>query len=477
MRTQLVHQIIGITALLLIAFWMGPAIGLDNRQSATVAIAFLMVYWWISETFPLPVTALIPAVLLPLMGVFPMGKAIQPYASTIIFLFLGGFMLALAVEKWGLHRRIALLLLKKIGASQRGIIAALMISTGFLSMWISNTATAVIMIPIAISLVEVVHPGQGNEQKRRFGIVAMIAIAYAANVGGTATIIGSPPNAILVGLSEQFYQRNISFLSWIMIGLPQVIVLLAIAYVLLVYWFFPMREKLADDVGEKIDQQLAELGPLSKTEKRVLYIFSIMLFFWLTGGWINSIVGYKLLTDPMVAIFGGILFFAVPISRQDSKPILEWPDTTRLPWGILLLFGGALSLAAALDQTGSVKLIGNAINQYAHWSPVLITLVCIGTMMFITEMMGGTALTAAFVPVLFAISDQMQIDPIHLALPVTIASNCSFMLPIATPPNAIVFSSGYLDIKDMVRVGWAMNFIAIAVIMLFSFTLLKWIGI
>ena len=472
MRRQLLHQFIGVVLFSVVLLVLGRSMGLPAAQSSTIAIACLMIYWWVTATFPLAVTALLPAVLLPLFGVIPMAKAIQPYAGTIIFLFLGGFLLALAVEKWGLHRRVALFLLKRIGVSQRGIIAALMIATGFLSMWISNTATAVIMIPIALSLVEVAGGGRDGG---KFGMAAMITIAYAANVGGTATVIGSPPNAILVGLTEQSYGRSISFLQWLLVGLPQAIILLTIAYFLLVYWFFPLREKIGEETVRKIDREWEALGPISNTEWRVIWIFLGMLFFWLTGSLINEWAGRKVLTDPMVAVLGGILLFAVPASRQKAAALLEWEDTERLPWGILLLFGGALSLAAALDQTGSVQLIGDLLGQYTALGPVYITLICIATMMFITELMGGTALTAAFVPVLFVIADRMQMDPIQLALPVTIASNCSFMLPIATPPNAIVFSSGHLQVKDMVRVGWLMNLIAIGVIMLLAFSITKWV--
>jgi sodium-dependent dicarboxylate transporter 2/3/5 len=464
--------------------FMGTAFGLPVPAWRVLAIAALMLIWWISEAVPIPVTALLPMVLLPALQIYKMDEAAAPYASPIVFLFMGGFMLALAMEKWNLHRRIALNIVRITGTNANGIILGFMIATAFLSMWISNTATTVMMLPIGVSVIDLLRDGREKDivsspGNRAFAVSLMIGIAYAANIGGTATIVGTPPNVVFAGFIERTYDIQISFATWITFAFPFALVLLMITYVLLTRFIF--RNGLGTFAGAQqlIRTQLKELGTITLAEKRTLVVFVCTALAWIFRTQINTFLGLTKgdglleLTDPMIAIFATVALFIFPVNWKDEQFLLDWSDTQRLPWGILLLFGGGLSLADALNAVGLIDLIGAQFSD-ANVTGFWIILGLTAVSLFLTEIMSNVALVTVFLPVVGAVALGMDISPLLLCIPVTLAASCAFMLPMSTPPNAIVFASGHLRIADMVKAGLWLNLIAIALITALSQWVLPW---
>ncbi len=461
----------------------GTAYGLPVPAWRVLAIAALMLIWWISEAVPIPVTALLPMVLLPALQIYGMEKAAAPYASPIVFLFMGGFMLALAMEKWQLHRRIALNIVRVTGTNANGIILGFMLATAFLSMWISNTATTVMMLPIGVSVIDLLRDGRDNDLisspgNRAFAVSLMIGIAYAANIGGTATIVGTPPNVVLAGFIERTYNTQISFATWISFAFPFALVLLLITYALLTRLIF--RNGLGDFAGAQqlLRTQLKELGTITLAEKRTLIVFICTAMAWIFRGQINLVLGLGgegqlELTDPMIAIFATVALFIFPVEWKKEQFLLDWSDTQRLPWGILLLFGGGLSLADGLNAVGLIDLIGAQFTD-ANVTGFWIILGLTAVSLFLTEIMSNVALVTVFLPVVGAVALGMDISPLLLCIPVTLAASCAFMLPMSTPPNAIVFASGHIRIADMAKAGLWLNLIAIALITAFSQWILPW---
>lgn len=453
-----------------------PAFNLSIDAWRVIAMAVLMLVWWITEAVPIPVTALLPMVLLPLLQVSTMKVAASPYASPIIFLFMGGFMLALAMEKWSLHRRIALNIVRLTGTNANGIILGFMLATGFLSMWISNTATTVMMLPIAMSVIDIITSGKQDMtvgKIRAFAISLMLGIAYAANIGGTATIVGTPPNVVLAGFIYDTYQYDVSFAKWMVMGVPFAGVLLFITYIVLVRLLFPNRLGEFEGARQLVDDEIAKLGPVSTAEKRVLVIFTLTALAWMLRAQLNSLFGLNpaegeiIITDHMIALMATVLLFITPANKKNEGFTLAWRDTERLPWGILLLFGGGLSLAAALDDVGLIDLIGRQFeggSTVGFWVIVGLTTVSL----FLTEVMSNVALVTVFLPVVGGVALGLDFEPLLFCIPVTLAASCAFMFPISTPPNAIVFASGYIRMTDMARAGIILNILAIALIALLT---------
>lgn len=461
----------------------GTAYGLPVPAWRVLAIAALMLIWWISEAVPIPVTALLPMVLLPALQIYGMEKAAAPYASPIVFLFMGGFMLALAMEKWQLHRRIALNIVRVTGTNANGIILGFMLATGFLSMWISNTATTVMMLPIGVSVIDLLRDGRENDLassagNRAFAVSLMIGIAYAANIGGTATIVGTPPNVVFAGFIERTYNTQISFATWITFAFPFALLLLLITYGLLTRFIFPNGLGSFAGAQQLIRTQLKELGTITLAERRTLIVFICTAAAWIFRTQINLLFGLNgdgllELTDPMIAIFATIALFIFPVDWKKEQFLLDWSDTQRLPWGILLLFGGGLSLADGLKAVGLIDLIGAQFTD-ANITGFWIILGLTAVSLFLTEIMSNVALVTVFLPVVGAVALGMNISPLLLCIPVTLAASCAFMLPMSTPPNAIVFASGHLRIADMARAGLWLNLIAIALITALSQWILPW---
>lgn len=437
-----------------------------------IGIALWMIVWWITEAAPIPVTALLPIILFPLAGVFTIDEATQPYANKIIFLFMGGFMLGLGMERHNLHKRIALSIIKKTGTNPNGVILGFMLTTAFISMWISNTATTVMMLPIALSITNLLSINETSSKgQKRFALGLMLSIAYAANVGGTATIIGTPPNVAWVGFMSDLLGYEVTFSKYLAIGLPICLVMLAVVYFMITRVLFPSHVGQLTDSTRVIDEQLRALGKMTKAEKRVALIFITTALTWILRGSINELLGTALLSDAMIAIAGGTLMFITPLDLKKGQFLMEWEYTKKLPWGILLLFGGGLSLAKAMEKSHIVEVIGEQIAGSGELNPILLIAGLTAFMLFMTEVMSNVALVVIFLPVVIGISQSLEMNPMYLTVPVTLASSYAFMMPISTPPNAIVFSSGMIRMKDMLRAGVLLNIIAILLLVVLSQTL------
>lgn len=475
-----------------IGFFLGPLLFLavyfllpDNFISPgaykVLAIAAWMITWWVTEAVAIPVTALIPLVCFPFLGVMPMSQAASPYANPIIFLFMGGFMIALALEKHRLHERIALNLIRITGTSGNGIIMGFMIATGFISMWISNTATAMMMMPIALSVINLLKKDKDQAPhdlplpERNFAIGLMLMIGYAATLGGLATIIGTPPNVVFAGLLDKFYGQKLDFGKWMLVGVPLAILLLLSTYVIVTRILFPNRIKKVEGSDQLLHDKLLEMGPMSAQEKSVLTIFALTSFFWIFQQAVNTyLIGKDVLNDTNIAMAGGMLMFLTPVDLKKGKFLLDWKDTQQMQWGILILFGGGLCLASGLENAGVIHVLGNWIAAQSTFNALLIFSLVIASVL-LSEFMSNVALVQIFVPVVFGITNGLNVNPILLAMPVTLSASIGFMFPIATPPNAIVFSSGYIRMKDMVRAGILLDIASILIIFFASMTLVKWV--
>ncbi len=443
-----------------------------------------MICWWISEAAPVAVTALLPLVLFPALGVMNMTESAIPYANSSIFLFMGGFMIALALEKHKLHERIALNLIKLTGTSGNGIILGFSIATGVLSMWISNTATAMMMLPIAISVIALlqtakaeVHDESSLKKERNFALGLMLCIGYMASIGGMATVIGTPPNTVFAGFTKQFYNNDMEFGKWMLIGLPVAILLGTSCYLFIVHLLYPNNLPKIQGSDLLLSQKLHALGKLNKAEKRVLVVFLLTATGWIVQLPINQLVGKEILNDTNVAMCGGLLMFLVPTEFSKHEFILHWDDTKRLPWSILLLFGGGICLAKGMESTGIIKMIGDTIAASSSVSKWALLLGIITLTVVLTELMSNVALVTIFIPVVFAVAEGFNMNPILLGLPVTFAASSGYMFPISTPPNAIVFASGHIKMKDMIKAGFVLDVASIIIIFLLSWTFLEMINL
>ena len=445
----------------------------SEQGDSVIAVAVWMLIWWITEAVSISVTALLPLLLFPLLKILPIAEVGANYGSPIVFLFFGGFVMALALEKVNLHKRIALNIIKLTGTTPNKVVLGFMIATATLSMWISNTASTVVMLPIALSVINLLIDDEDGFTKndQNFALSVMLGIAFSANAGGIATVIGTPPNSVLIGLLENEYNIQISFLKWMTVGLPFSIVMIAISYVVLVKWMFPNRDLKFNASKEVIQVALKKLGPISGKEKMVLVIFGVTVSLWIFRTLINSTFPNLGLSDTMISIFAAISLFAIPYNIKNNDFIIHWKDTSKLAWGILILFGGGLALAKGMSSSGIVDLVANTIAQ-SEISILLTASLLILLMLFMTELMSNVALVAVLAPVVAGIAIGLEIPLLYLLIPVTMASSCAFMLPMATPPNAIVFASGYVKVPQMARVGIILNLIAVALlILLFQFVI------
>jgi len=444
---------------------------ISDTADTVIAAAVWMVIWWITEAVSISVTALLPLLLFPLFKIMPMDEVGANYGSKIVFLFFGGFILALALEKVNLHKRIALTIIKLTGTSPDRVILGFMIATAFMSMWISNTASTVVMLPIAMSVINLLINDEDGFSKpdKNFALSVMLGIAFAANAGGIATVIGTPPNSVLIGLLENEYNIQISFVKWMSFGLPFSILLVSIVYLILVKILFPCKGLVFGTSNSVINNELNMLGKLSRKEKHVLVIFAVIVSLWIFRSLINQLIPSLSLNDTMISIFGAIVLFAIPHNLKKGNFILQWKDTQKLAWGILILFGGGLALAKGMSTSGIVDVVANSISN-ANISILVAVSLLIILMLFMTELMSNVALTAVLAPVVAGIAIGLEIPILHLLIPVTIASSCAFMLPMATPPNAIVFASGFIKVHQMARAGIILNLISVALlILLFQF--------
>ncbi|MCP5046255.1 MAG: SLC13/DASS family transporter [bacterium] len=443
----------------------------------TAAVAFLMALWWITETLPLAVTALLPLILFPAFGIMD-GKAVSnEYVNHIIFIFIGGFMVALAMERWDLHKRLALRILMMFGIHPRFILLGFMVATAFLSMWISNTATTMMMLPIAIAIILKLDDVLGKERVRRFSIGVLLGIAYSASVGGIATLIGTPPNLVLLKVFSSSFpnEPEISFAKWFFFAFPISIVFLVIVWLVL-SWIF-CREKGINVDKQIFADQYKALGPVSFEEKVVLIDFFILLLLWIfradirigeftIPGWSNLFPEAKFINDGTVSVTMAFLLFMIPSKNGSGNGgrIMDWKTAKKLPWDIVLLFGGGFALAGGFKAGGLSAWLGNQLVGLGSLHPVLIILCICLLITFLTELTSNLATAQIFLPILAALAVSMKVNPLLLMIPAILSCSCAFMLPVATPPNAIVFGSGRLHVSEMARVGILLNLIGALVI-------------
>ncbi len=446
---------------------------------AVLSVVSLMLCWWISEAIPIPATALIPIVLFPTLDIMPIKNTTTSYGHYIVFLFMGGFVIALAMEKWGIHKRISLAILKITGTRANGIIAGFMFATAFLSMWMSNTATTVMMLPIAASVLQLIFKEKSSNRwelskgEGYFGLTLMLGIAYAANIGGTATLIGTPPNAVFAGYLQDSFGYTVDFASWFQIGLPFALTMLILCWFVLTQIVYRNNLGRIENADKIIDEEWKKLGKMSRGEKMVMTVFVSTAFLWMFKSPLHSWGLIPAISDTGIAIFAAITLFILPTCLKKGEFILVWDDMAKLPWGILLLFGGGLSIASAMGSSGLVEIIGDQLSALSGAGVLWLTLAVVVVVLVMTELMSNVALISVFLPVLGAMSLQLSQNPLLFAIPATFAASCAFMLPMSTPPNAIVFASGYIRIFQMVKAGILLNIISILLTLLFAFTLMK----
>ncbi len=462
--------LLSAVAALLVLFY--NPFGVSPDANKVIAVAALMIALWVSEALPMAVVALFPLVIFPMARIAPLDATASSYANPVIFLFMGGFLLGLAIEKWNLHRRIALNIVKLTGTSGNRIIMGFMMATGLLSMWLSNTATTMMMFPIALSVIHVVrenHPAQKG--LANFSLALMLSIAFASNFGGIATLIGTPPNVAYAAYIQKQYNYTVDFFRWMLVCTPLAALLLFCLYQVMVKWLYPNGMKEDEATRQLIRNEVHGLGVFSKAEKRVLGIFLCTAALWITKDLINKI-GVIKLDDTMIALMGAIaLFIFRSGDEKRDQPLLDWSDTKNMAWGILLLFGGGIALASALEKAGLIEQLGQWFARFATSRLMIIFLVTF-IAMFLSEVMSNVAQVIVFAPVVSALADAMHLHPLQLGIPMTLAASCASMLPMGTPPNAIVFSSGYIKLHQMTRVGFVMNIIAVILITLFSWLVL-----
>ncbi len=465
-----------ICGLLFFAIMMNLPVpkGLSPEGWHLLAVALWMITWWMTEAAPLAVTALIPLVAFPLLGIGTLKDIAYDYASESVLLTLGGFMIGLALQKWNLHLRLALNLVKAAGTESHRIIGGFMLSCAFISMWITNATAALIMLPIALSTAQLLSNERGgdDQEKKNFGTALMLGIAYSASIGGMMTLVGTTTNVVLKGFLEDNFDITLSFSDWLKIGLPVGLTLLAAAWVLLCYVLFPCDRNKHEGVRTLIDRKLLELGKLTHAEQLVLLVFSLTIALWIGKGWILDALPYLDFSDASIALMGAILLFVIPADWKEGTMLIDWRDTRDLPWGILLLLGGGLAMADMLNDHGVADWIGNGLSGMGAVSPFILLLLVIAAVMFLTEIMSNAAVITTFLPVLAGVALGYGQNPLLLAVPATLAASCAFMLPISTPPNAIVYSTHLMTVPQMARAGLWLNLIAIIILMVAAFFIL-----
>ena len=439
---------------------------MSNEGFRLLGIIIWMAVWWISEVVPIAVTSLLPIILFPSLNILNIQETGANYGHKYIFLFIGGFILANAIQKWNLHKRIALNIILKIGGSTDKIILGFMLATGFLSMWISNTATTVMMLPIALSVINQLkdHPETLENENKVFGKALMLGVAYSASAGGIATLIGTPPNLIFAGFIQENFNIEISFFQWMKIGFPVSIILMLFIWWFLTKYAFKLNKTGFPGGKEEIKKILSKMGKINNEEKKILIVFTLTILSWIfRKNTINLIIPN--FDDSMIAISSAIILFILP-SKNKKEPIMKWKDALTIPWGILLLFGGGLSIAKGFQATGLDHWIGDQLSFLTFSSSLLVIFLIIAGVNFLTEMTSNMATTAMLLPVMIPIANIMQINPFLLLVGTTLAASCAFMLPVATPPNAVVFGSKLLKISDMVKAGILINIFSIIIILI-----------
>ncbi|MHC8493462.1 SLC13 family permease [Thalassospira sp. SM2505] len=465
----------------------GPPDDMAPAAWHTAAIAALMAIWWLSEAIPIAATALVPVAVAPSFSVATIDDVTLHYSNPLLFLFLGGFVIAIAMERWNLHRRVALVILKQVGFKPSSLVGGVIAATAVLSMWVSNTATATMMLPIALSLVNLLREHDKTQDSsssqaveagdepvklprsvRNFALSMLFGIAFGASIGGIGTLIGTPPNALLAAYLDSNFGVSIGFGQWMLIGVPFAGILLVVCWLVLTRYVYRLDDSLPEPVCEELQRDMDALGPMSRGEKYVATVFCVTALLWLVRPLITNIFPTLLLSDASIAVTAAIALFAIPVNARENQYILSWKAALALPWGVLILVGGGLALGALINDTGLASWVANRAGALPHL-PVIIQIGMISLIVIlISHLTSNTATVATFLPLVATYALAEGIDPVLLSVPVALSASCAFMSPVATPPNAIVFASGYLTIGDMVRAGALMNVIALIAIILFA---------
>jgi sodium-dependent dicarboxylate transporter 2/3/5 len=471
------HQSVGL--------WLGPAVAtlmliggppdaLTIVAWRTAAMGMLMAVWWATEAVPIAVTALLPLVFFPLLGIANIQDTAAPFANKVIFLFLGGFIVALAMQRWNLHRRIALNVLQFAGGNGASLVGGFMLASALLSMWVMNTSTTMMLLPIAVSVVTVIHgsvDGLDDRERIDFQCALLLGVAYAATIGGISTLVGTAPNAMMAAFVLENYGTEVDFASWMMVGVPLTAAMLPLAWFALTRIVFKVDFNTSNEGRALLQKMKNELGRTSAPEKRVGLIFGALALTWIFRPVLVKIPALAALDDSGIAMAAGILLFLVPSGSKDDPSLIRWKHIEDLPWAILLLFGGGLTLASAVSRTGLAAWLGGSLHGLGLLPIALLVIIIATLIIFLTELTSNIGTTATFMPVVAAIALEAGYDPMVLLVPVTLAASCAFMLPVATPPNAIVFGSGMLTIPKMVRAGLALNLVGIILVSLVALTL------
>lgn len=458
-----------------LALWLPPPAGMSPEAWRVAAVAGLMAVWWITEALPLPATALLPLVLFPLLGVAEVKDAAAPYANPLIFLFMGGFVLGLALQRWNLHRRIALGIVARVGTRPASLVGGFMLATAFLSLWVSNTATAVMMLPVALSVIGLIEERAGDDAghgRRRFAISLLLGVAYGASIGGLGTLIGTPPNALLAGYLGEAHGMSIGFAQWMALGVPLSLLMLALAWWLLTHVLFRVDGEALAGAEGVIGDEIRALGPMSHPERLVAIVFAATALAWIARPLAESVIPG--LDDTVIAIAAALALFLIP-SGVDGRALMDWDTAKGLPWGVLLLFGGGLTLAAAIASSGLAVWLGEVLKGLEALPGVVIVLAATVGVIFLTELTSNTATAAAFLPLVGSVAVGIGMSPVLLTVPVALAASCAFMLPVATPPNAIVYGSGHLAIPDMVKAGLWLNLAGSVLIVALTYAFAGWL--
>ena len=465
-KTKFIGLIIGIIFLIATCLLPSPE-SLNNKAWLTLGVAILMATWWLTEAIPLPATGLLPIVLFPLLGISSIKDTAQAFSHPIIFLFMGGFIIGLAMQHTGLHKRIAYYIISKFKSSPKSLVFGFMCATAFLSMWISNSATAIMMLPIALSIITVFKEDKNDIKDNNFDKALVLSIAFSATIGGIATIIGTPPNTVMAAMLSEIYNYEINFVDWLKIGLPTSIILLPITWIILTFLCFPLNSK--SSIKDKvIRDKIKELGEISQDEIMVGIVFIITASLWISRKWLSTaldgVIPAGALNDSTIAIMAAIFLFIIPSNRPKRKRLIDWQVAQNIPWGALILIGGGLSLATVINSSGLATWIGSLSSNLSNISIIFIVLICIVSIIVLTELTSNTATASTFIPIMGATALGLGQDPLLLIIPATLAASCAFMMPVATPPNTIAYASGHLKISDMIKAGIWLNIISIIII-------------
>ncbi len=466
-KQQLIGLVLGPLLFIMTMLFFSPE-GMSSEAQAVLASTLWIATWWITEAIPIPATSLLPIVLFPLTGALGSKVTTAAYGDDVIFLFMGAFVLALAIERWELHRRIALTIISAIGTSSNRIILGFMAATGFLSMWISNTAAAMMMVPIALAIINQVRESlkdtqiDTSKENFSFGKALMLGIAYSASIGGLGTLIGTPPNTIFVGIARELFGVNISFAHWMLFGTPIAAVFLLLVWFYLVKIAFKMPFKSIPGGKEMVRQEKKALGRMSFEEKAVLTVFVFTALAWITRSFILE--RFLPVTDTSIAVVAAIVLFIIPSVSKKGEFLMDWDTAKQLPWGVLLLFGGGLAIAAGFSQTGLAQWIGEQLQAIAGVPLIVVILVVAALILLLTEITSNTATATMMFPIMAAFALAIDVHPFTLMITAGLAASCAFMLPVATPPNAVVFGTGYIRIGDMIKAGFWINVAAIFLI-------------